>query len=468
MSRPDSLPAWEGRGWFRTRLTVAPGEAPKDIVISMEIAGACEVYLDGTLLGRIGAFTPSGDIYSWEMVESGHSMICQDLEAGEHVLAIHVANPPMLRRLHMLVPGIDDPFRLEINGLEQDRENFRKHDLLRTMLSLLLGLGLSIGFYHLIIWRSSNSRSKEDKYFGLFSIFLACRALALLLENGILGQGWFPFIFVADEVLLLLTMLYLTKSVQILVAVGSRTALWIIASAMGVAILSHHLLGLSFLPLIVVLNKLYLLAVTIIAIRKNRNNAFGVALVEISLLLGILVVARIAVAIEVNILVLKAIWTFALILPTSILAVLMAKAHASNQVQLRLELEQNAELRRQAVDREHELRMRDIAALEMKAELERERLTVTQQTAGGIAHEFNTPLAVANLSAELIISKAEDNRPTEEIVPYAKRMIDAVEKMSAIVKKLLTISKVELKPYAGDSEVLDIEKSSEKQDKQAG
>jgi two-component system, NtrC family, sensor kinase len=59
----DHLPknGWQGIGWFRLRVQVAPEAANEQLALQMWHWGASEVYLDGRLINRFGAVGASSD-----------------------------------------------------------------------------------------------------------------------------------------------------------------------------------------------------------------------------------------------------------------------------------------------------------------------------------------------------------------------------------------------------------------------
>jgi len=95
---------------------------------------------------------------------------------------------------------------------------------------------------------------------------------------------------------------------------------------------------------------------------------------------------------------------------------------------------------------------------ESKNELfEKERLQAAIEVAGAAAHEINQPLTVIISFSELL--KIEQDN--EKIKRYTEEIIEASKKISKIVSQMQVIHKYVTKPYVGDINILDIEKSSD-------
>ncbi len=96
---------------------------------------------------------------------------------------------------------------------------------------------------------------------------------------------------------------------------------------------------------------------------------------------------------------------------------------------------------------------------EAKNELfQRERLQSAIEVAGAAAHEINQPLTVIISFSELLKNE-QDN---EKIKHYTEEIIEASKNISKIVSQMQVIHKYVTKPYVGDINILDIEKSSDK------
>jgi PAS domain S-box-containing protein len=89
---------------------------------------------------------------------------------------------------------------------------------------------------------------------------------------------------------------------------------------------------------------------------------------------------------------------------------------------------------------------------------ERERLTALIQTAGMISHEMNQPLQAILGQADLIRLSLPSGDAKNERLEIIK---DQIERMRAITRKLVNISRYKTKPYAGKSTIVDLEKSAE-------
>ncbi len=110
---------------------------------------------------------------------------------------------------------------------------------------------------------------------------------------------------------------------------------------------------------------------------------------------------------------------------------------------------------------ETELKTRVRSTLEQqelaKRILQDEKLVSILEMAGAVCHELNQPLQVVLGYAELLINKYSADTPGYD---YVEKIIKHSLEMSSITKKLKKITKYETKKYIGQSQIIDIEKSS--------
>ncbi|MBU0992996.1 MAG: diguanylate cyclase [Proteobacteria bacterium] len=90
------------------------------------------------------------------------------------------------------------------------------------------------------------------------------------------------------------------------------------------------------------------------------------------------------------------------------------------------------------------------------AVIEEERLKVLLQMAGATAHEINQPLSVLLWHTELMVMH-KDN--PEKIMRHVERVESAGQRIAEIVKKIQTIRHYEVKPYPGNSKIINIDQS---------
>lgn len=96
----------------------------------------------------------------------------------------------------------------------------------------------------------------------------------------------------------------------------------------------------------------------------------------------------------------------------------------------------------------------------LKAEEEhrqREKLGAIIEMAGGVCHEMNQPLQIIYGLSDLMTIRTPKDNP---LYPQIMDIKNAVERMSAITKRLTGITRYETKHYAGDRKIVDIDKSS--------
>jgi len=125
-------------------------------------------------------------------------------------------------------------------------------------------------------------------------------------------------------------------------------------------------------------------------------------------------------------------------------------------------------LRKGAIDHilkscnEEEIKMRVRLALE-KQRLEQEALKAEMykkisETLGGVAHEINNPLTTIIGNAELLTLDKSIDYPMYKQLKVIER---SAERIAEIVEKMGKVKGIETKRYTKDSEIIDIQKSSE-------
>jgi CheY-like chemotaxis protein len=110
----------------------------------------------------------------------------------------------------------------------------------------------------------------------------------------------------------------------------------------------------------------------------------------------------------------------------------------------------------------HELKVRIRAGrriLEMQAELmQREKLRGVLEMAGATCHEFNQPMQVISGYCELLLKEvAKDS----QVYGQVSRILQAVDSMIKVTRKLQSITKYETREYIKGSRIIDIDKASE-------
>ena len=92
---------------------------------------------------------------------------------------------------------------------------------------------------------------------------------------------------------------------------------------------------------------------------------------------------------------------------------------------------------------------------QQKAIIEEERLKVLLQMAGATAHELNQPLMALLGYIELM---AMDRGDPEKVGKYSEQIEDAGRRIAEIVRKIQTIRHDEVKHYAGETTILNLDK----------
>ncbi len=91
---------------------------------------------------------------------------------------------------------------------------------------------------------------------------------------------------------------------------------------------------------------------------------------------------------------------------------------------------------------------------QQKSLIEEERLKVLLQMAGATAHELNQPLMALLGNIELMSLEKND---LDKVISRAQKIENAGKRIANIVKKIQTIRHYEVKSYAGDSKILNLD-----------
>ena len=93
-----------------------------------------------------------------------------------------------------------------------------------------------------------------------------------------------------------------------------------------------------------------------------------------------------------------------------------------------------------------------------KERLQKEKLQGVLEMAGAACHELNQPLQVISGYNELLIKDIPEDH---FLIAYLNIIREQIEKMGAITRKIMKITKYETKPYAQGTIIIDIDKSSD-------
>ena len=109
----------------------------------------------------------------------------------------------------------------------------------------------------------------------------------------------------------------------------------------------------------------------------------------------------------------------------------------------------------------HELKVRIRAGrriLDMQAELmQREKLRGVLEMAGATCHEFNQPMQVISGYCELLLKQV---RKDSQVYGQVAKILDAVDSMIRVTRKLQSITRYETREYIKGSMIIDIDKAS--------
>jgi PAS domain S-box-containing protein len=91
--------------------------------------------------------------------------------------------------------------------------------------------------------------------------------------------------------------------------------------------------------------------------------------------------------------------------------------------------------------------------------MQKEKLEGVLEIAGAVCHELNQPLQAISGYTELMAMKLDGH----EAQAYIDKFTTQIERMRDITDKLQGVTRYETKDYAGNTKIIDINKSSEKQ-----
>jgi signal transduction histidine kinase len=88
----------------------------------------------------------------------------------------------------------------------------------------------------------------------------------------------------------------------------------------------------------------------------------------------------------------------------------------------------------------------------------REKIEGVKAMAGTVAHELNTPLQVVLGNSQLLLEEFDSGTETHMEL---QGIVNNLQKMNQIIKKISFIDSVELRDYIGNTKILDIEKTNQ-------
>ncbi len=88
---------------------------------------------------------------------------------------------------------------------------------------------------------------------------------------------------------------------------------------------------------------------------------------------------------------------------------------------------------------------------------ERERLQGVLEMAGAAAHELNQPIQVIMGYTDILSSRTDPSDPNHDLIA---RLQEEVDRMGKIGEKIAAISRYKVKPYVGDTKIIDIDQAS--------
>jgi len=100
-----------------------------------------------------------------------------------------------------------------------------------------------------------------------------------------------------------------------------------------------------------------------------------------------------------------------------------------------------------------------IRIIKLQSELrEREKLQGVLEMAGAVCHELNQPLQSMSGYSELLLMDISEDDPKYQTLKKIKAQVDRV---SALTRKIMNITRYQSKPYLGSSRIIDIDCASQ-------
>ena len=192
----DHLPknGWQGIGWFRLRVQIAPEAANDQLALLMRHWGASEIYLDGKLVHRFGAIGTSAEnqqAYNPNGILVGISFGV----SGEHLIAVRHSmvayqNPSsaqaqwLAKQERNLDTGLllGAGFKMSLAS----SDSFRKHNsvVILDVVNRLFRAGLvsAVALLFLLLFYFY-PRQTSTVYFGIFSLCLVLNIFTLFFKS---------------------------------------------------------------------------------------------------------------------------------------------------------------------------------------------------------------------------------------------------------------------------------------------
>ncbi len=160
--KPESK--WSGIGWFRERIVVDSSLWSVPLGLIVNHGGACEVYLDGTLLYAFGDVAVAGTAEQSFIERNPRVLVFR--QGRDHLLAIRYSNANTDDLINM---GGDAGFACiltsDLNGMIQQRaEEIRTMTVTQIVFPVI---ALVLGVLHLLLFLFL-PRPRENLYFALF------------------------------------------------------------------------------------------------------------------------------------------------------------------------------------------------------------------------------------------------------------------------------------------------------------
>ena len=289
----DHLPqaGWQGIGWFRLRVQVAPEAANEQLALLMWHWGASEVYLDRRLINRFGAVGASSDTEQ-AFNPNGLPVGISFGTSGTHVIAVRhsamVFRDPTSSWTQWLAKQERhiDTERLLGVGFKMSLApagSFRQHNaiLFREVGTRLFrtGMLLTIGVLFLLLYFFYSRRSAA-LFFGIFAFCIGVNHFVTFLQNAShFDLTTLVAVSIAAQTSWIIGHLFLPIFLYSTISVRRPRPYWI-AAALGLTSLFLYVffpdwsVGLKLLGVMLGFVGVEILQVTLSALRQKKDGAW--------------------------------------------------------------------------------------------------------------------------------------------------------------------------------------------------
>jgi serine phosphatase RsbU (regulator of sigma subunit) len=287
-----ALAGWDGRAWFRLRLTVDDALANRPLAFRMWHWGASEVYLDGRLIQSYGTITPGGDV---EFNPRGVFFPVVFKEGGRHTVAVRysfkAAGDFESAQARWLMRGSYTPgFRLSLERAEEAPLKLEGRFRASRLFYIFIGLFLALALVHFLLYIFYR-RALSNLF---YSFFVTGLALSFLFQGFTNSEHFGASMAALTEiarlnvqslaVLSLLAFLYIEFNGRVSKFFWLMIALWLLDIIRGSAQIYR---GFQLTLFLIIVTLADCLRIVVMALVRRREGAWIIAAGVIVLAVGV-------------------------------------------------------------------------------------------------------------------------------------------------------------------------------------